>query len=197
MNRSIFHLTGVTLVILGFTVAANGACPNGVRAVAHVVGQKNYPGDAYGFSVCLDLKIEVINSSRKPVYLRSDLIPLEDKIATSMEAAKSRKYLPAPLNSGSVYLRGDEIIQVHLKKVGPGCSVVIPISHCVSARYDAAFDVPQLPLPGTYALQLVFGPTYIWKHSYIRGLIDSLTTEPFLFEVPQRVSPGNPSEQKH
>ncbi len=159
------------------------------RAIVRVAGQGYCYGDDDVFTASLDLKIEIVNSAQTSLFFASDMVPYTGRVAADADAAKAGHYIQEW--TPSRYLT-EPPPKAHMIEVKPGHSFALRVKYGVPARYRAAPPIAGTLPPGSYGLQLVLrpeSPSSQPKRSGGRGVkLDSLTTEPVLFEIPQRVT---------
>ena len=160
------------------------------RAVVQVVSQNYCYGDDDVFTVSLDLRIEVVNSARTTLFFASDMVPYTGRVAGNADAVRAGQYVQEW--TPSQYLTGPSNKPGTIQ-VKPGHSFVLRVKYGVPGRYRATPSFAGTLTAGTYALQLVLRPETPSRSSRSssgpRGVeLDSLTTDPVLFEIPQRVT---------
>jgi hypothetical protein len=154
---------------------------NMVRAKARVVEQKYCRGDADTFTVSFGLEIEIENPSKTAVHVLWPMVPWVGKVASSIGDAEAGRFLYE--QTASHYPQSP----THFErlKLEPGSKVSKRSEYYLIARRDAAFSLPKSVSAGTYAVVLVFSPEDE-PPAQMAGpdTIRSITTEPFLVEVP-------------
>lgn len=186
MRRLTFYSICAALLI--GSAHANESVPH-YRAVVQVVGQTYCFGDNDVFTVSLDLRIQVINSSRTALLLPSDMVPYTGRVAASTDSITAGHYIQEW--TPSRYLTNSRT-KAHGIQVKPGHSFVLRLKYSVPGRYRATPSVPGTIPSGTYALQLVLhreGLSPLRRQPRRSGSeVDSLTTVPVLFHIPQSVT---------
>jgi hypothetical protein len=152
-----------------------------VTAKADIREEKYCRGYGGLFTVSLSLNIEVLNSSRTPVYLLWPMVPWEGKVASSIGDAESGHFLYD--QTASHYPQN--AIRFDRLKIEPGKKVTVQSGYDLIARHDPAFPLPKSVSAGTYALVLVLRPEEE-PPSQIQGsdTVESITTDPFVIDVP-------------
>ena len=181
---------------LGIALALFGLAPPSalakkgkkVKALVQIIDQEYCYADHELFLVSLFLEITVINSSSKPIYFKSDFEVGTWRIAENLKEAHSGNFfqdISPTMYPGPIPKLGRKI------RVEPKHFVVFRIRHSVFGRYNATPEIPGSVPAGAFALQIV-----IYSNSYKppskkkrkKTLIEelpSITTEPFLFQVPK------------
>lgn len=151
------------------------------RAKARVVKTTYCRGDADLFTVSVGLDVEVSNASKGPVFLEPHMTPWIARMATSVGDAESGRFLFELTQSH--YLMnspvGDKI------RVEPGKTAHFRTGYDFVAKYDHAFAYPKALAAGRYAIVLTLRPEVTDSGgSKDSGTVNSLTTYPFVVEVP-------------
>jgi hypothetical protein len=181
INRTFFHLVMVSLAF-GQVSQPHADKPNPLRTRAYVVEQRYCRADADLFTVSLRLDVEVSNASKTPTYVRPTMIPWVGKVAATIADAQSGHYLYEI--TGSHYPRGSS--SSGRLRIAPRKSVMLHTGYDLVARYNAEFSYPKSLSPGSYAIVLVLKPeTQPPSRGQRSRIVESLTTEPFLIEVPK------------
>lgn len=189
MNRLLLHAATICLFLHGCPGLSQGGESGPLRAVAQIVEQKYCYADNEMFMVSLRLDIRITNSTRKAYYIMSNMIPLVGRVASSVQAAQAGKYL----NKWEAHLAigADRDYQAERIWVMPGHPVVLHTAYGVPARYKAGSQVAGTVVPGSYVLEVVLHPEINEKGSAKgqKSQIDSLTTAPIIFIVPNNATP--------
>lgn len=156
--------------------------PDSVTARARILQARYCRADADVFTVSLKLKIEIANSSKSAVYMLWPMVPWVAKVASDVREAESGHFLYE--QTASHYLQGPPT-RFDRVKIGSGKKVMVRSGYDLIARHDPAFSLPHSVAAGTYGLVLVLSPE---EEPPIQmkgpGTVESMTTNPFLFEVP-------------
>lgn len=146
-----------------------------------IIAQQKYcRADADLFTVSLRLRVDVSNRSGSTILLRTPLIPYIAKVSSNVEDAKSGRTLY-------------EITQSHYPQnvrppksvaIAAGKTVTLQAGYDLVARYREDFSYPQSLSAGTFAVILVLKPEIESSGGKPpAGVVDSLTTEPFIIHV--------------
>lgn len=173
--------------LLSLSPTALGQGPANVTAHAKVLRESFCYADADVFTVSLALQITISNSSSKPVQFSSALVPYVGRVASNREEARRDIYLYELVWS---HYPTDENNRSRIR-IDPGKSLVLLTGYDLLARYKRENELSKTVSPGSYALQLVFRPEFVAKthrSTQTNDLteVDSITTEPFVFEVPDK-----------
>lgn len=188
MKKLIFPM--IFAFLLGGITQASEPVP-GFRTVVKVVNQTYCYGDSDVFTVSLDLRIGVVNSSERALLFAPGLVPYTGRVATSIEAAKKGRYVQEW--TPSRYLT-EPPAKARGVEVKPGHSFLLRIKYGVPARYRTTPKIPGTLPSGKYALQLVLRPKFQSarpggsESSGSDTEVRSITTAPVLFEIPESVS---------
>jgi hypothetical protein len=180
------------LAICAFLLSGSAPAQSGrvYRAVVQVINQNYCYGDDEVFTVSLDLRIKVVNSARTTLFFASDMVPYSGKVAKSTDAVRAGHYIQEW--TPSRYLTEPPPRKAHRIEVKPGHSFVLRVKYGVPGRYRVTPPIAGTLPVGKYALQLRLQPedlSRLARRSGTRGVeLDSLTTEPVLFEIPQGVT---------
>ncbi|HTS09727.1 MAG TPA: hypothetical protein VMP68_29445 [Candidatus Eisenbacteria bacterium] len=157
--------------------------PASITVKASILQEKYCRADADVFTVSLKLKLEVTNSSESTVQLLWPLVPWVGKVASSMDAAESGRFLYE--QTASHYPQ--ETIHFDRLKIESGKTVTLQSGYDLVARHDPAFSLPQSVSAGSYGLILVLKPEEE-PPAQLQGseTLQSITTDPFLVRVPSR-----------
>lgn len=189
MRRPLLRTTILCLVLLECAAMARAGEPGQVHAIVQIVSQKYCYADNEMYTVSLTLNIRITNSSRKSYYIMSDIVPLVGRVADSIESAHAGNYL----NKWEAHLAlgADRDYRAKRIWIKPAHSVVLHSAYGVPARYKTAPSIPGTVSPGSYALELVLHPKVDpgGTGEDRKPRIDSFTTEPVMFEVPDQVTP--------
>lgn len=158
-----------------------GAKADPVTTRVRILEEKYCQADADVFTVSLKLEIEVVNSSKAPVYLLWPMVPWVGKVALGVAEAQSGHFLYQ--QTASHY----PLSAAHFErlKIEPGKSVKVQSGYDLIARHDPALSLANSVSAGTYAVVLVLNPEEEPPTQMQGpGTLKSITTEPFVVEVP-------------
>jgi hypothetical protein len=109
-----------------------------ITARVSILEQSYCRGDADLFTVSLKLKLEAVNSSKRPVYVLWPMIPLVGKVAGSVGEAKAGHFLYEM--TASHYPQN--ITRFERLKVEPGETVTVQTGYDLIARHDLHSPIP-------------------------------------------------------
>lgn len=152
-----------------------------ITATVSIVQQSYWRGDADLFTVSLKLKLEVVNSSKVPVYLLWPMVPVVGKVASNIAGAAAGRFLYE-----SAWTRyPQDVIRFDRLKIEPGKKITLQATYGLIARHDPTFSYPKSVSTGSYAVVLVLRPEEE-PPAQMEGpdTVKSITTEPFVVKVP-------------
>jgi hypothetical protein len=143
----------------------------------------------------MSIDLRIINPSKKSYYITSDLAPVADHVAISLEEAQRAHYIAGL--TPTLYPTNEKNTS-QIVRLRPGGSAVVHVRYAVVARFKANPPIPGSIPPGKYVLQLDLrtenGFAAPAKDDDAKGRIVSLKTEPISFKIPPNVR--NPPECK-
>ena len=179
------QLISVVVLVCGMTFASaqdtTRVSREPVTAKASIIRQAYCRGDADLFTVSLKLRVEVVNSSKKTVYLLWPMVPMVGKVASSPVEAEAGRFLYEI--AASHYPQ--DVTRFDRLRIEPGKKVTLKTGYDLIAKHDPAFSYPKSLSAGTYSLMLVLGPEEE-PPTQMRGAdtVNSIATDPFAVEVP-------------
>jgi hypothetical protein len=176
---ALFFLLGT--VHAAFGQQATRVSRDPITARVSIVQQSYCRGDADLFTVSLKLKLEVVNSSKTPVYILWPMVPWIGKVAGGVGDAEGGRFLYEI--TASHYPQ--DVTRFDRLKIEPGKKVTVQTGYDLVARHDPAFSYPKSVSTGSYAVVLVLRPEEE-PPTQLEGpdTLNSITTEPFVVEVP-------------
>jgi hypothetical protein len=159
-----------------------------IKAAARVVGQRYCEGDADLFTVILDFEIQLFNTSKDTLFLRSDMVQRFIRVASDLEAARRGSYMYESGGGMSVWSGDHKFPPVREIRVLPGRSVSLRVGGWVVARYKSDFSYPGTVPPGRYALQLLLQPEKEFPR-FDHPELKSLIVDPVAFEIKEDPHP--------
>jgi hypothetical protein len=138
--------------------------------------------DADVFTVSLRLNIEVANTSTSVVQLLWPMVPWVGKIGSSLEKAKSGRFLFE--QTASHYPQ--QPTHFDRLKIEPGEKVHVQSGYDLVARYNPTFSLANSVTAGRYGMILVLRPEEEPPSELQgQGIVQSLTTDPFWVRIPK------------
>jgi hypothetical protein len=170
----------VSLCFASLLYAGEKARP--VKGSIQVLEQKYCHSDDDTFVVSLKLKLIVRNTSKRVVFLSSDMAPFVGRVARSLRSAKAGKFEYESAWAGATASQ-DSFKEVPIK---PGRDGMLIIGYDLLARFKEEQDLPRTVAPGKYALQLVLHPKHQGDSA---NEIKTVVADPFVIDVPANVKP--------